>query len=89
MFDQCWANGVDGGPPLVKHWVELSCFAGKTGGEPQVTRSRTDPIRQPYIIQARLPEGNYRSHTMLYAHIKTSIKGKPLFLPRKAVSVYL
>ena len=28
MFDQCWANVVDGGPTLVKHWVDVSCFSG-------------------------------------------------------------
>ena len=26
MFDQCWTNVVDGGPTLVKHWVDMSCF---------------------------------------------------------------
>ena len=26
MFDQCWPNVVDGGPGLVKHWVDVSCF---------------------------------------------------------------
>ena len=25
MFDQCWANVVDGGPTLVKPWVDVSC----------------------------------------------------------------
>ena len=24
MFDQCWAIVVDGGPTLVKHWVDVS-----------------------------------------------------------------
>ena len=24
MFDQCWANVVDGGPTLVKYWVDVS-----------------------------------------------------------------
>ena len=28
MFDQCWANVVDGGPTLVKHWVDVSCLLG-------------------------------------------------------------
>ena len=26
IFDQFWANVVDGGPILVKHWVEVSYF---------------------------------------------------------------
>ena len=26
MFDQCWANVVDGGPTLGKHWVDVSCL---------------------------------------------------------------
>ena len=26
MFNQCWANVVDGGPTLVKHWVEYVVF---------------------------------------------------------------
>ena len=29
MFDQCWANVVDGGPILVKHWVDASCLLGE------------------------------------------------------------
>ena len=29
MFDQCWANVVDGGPTLVEHWVDVSCLLGK------------------------------------------------------------
>ena len=28
MFDQCWAIVVDGGPTLVRHWVDVSCFLG-------------------------------------------------------------
>ena len=28
MFVHCWANVVDGGPTLVKHWVDVSCFLG-------------------------------------------------------------
>ena len=28
MFDQCWANVVDGGPTLVKHWLDVSCLLG-------------------------------------------------------------
>ena len=28
MFDQCWASVVDGGPTLVKHWVDVSCLLG-------------------------------------------------------------
>ena len=28
MFDQCWTNVVDGGPALVKHWVDVSCLLG-------------------------------------------------------------
>ena len=28
MFDQCWANVVDGGPTLVKHWVDVLCLRG-------------------------------------------------------------
>ena len=28
MSDQCWANVVDGGPTLVRHWVDVSCFLG-------------------------------------------------------------
>ena len=26
MFDQWWASVVDGGPTLVKHWVDVSCL---------------------------------------------------------------
>ena len=29
MFDQCWANVVDGGPALVKHCVDVSCLLGR------------------------------------------------------------
>ena len=28
MFDQCWTNVVDGGPTLVKHWLDVSCLLG-------------------------------------------------------------
>ena len=28
MFDQCWANVIDGGPTLVKHQVDVSCLLG-------------------------------------------------------------
>ena len=28
MFYQCWANVVDDGPTLVKHWVDVSCLLG-------------------------------------------------------------
>ena len=28
MSGQCWANVVDGGPTLVKHWVDVSCLLG-------------------------------------------------------------
>ena len=28
MLDQCWADVVDGGPTLVQHWVDVSCFLG-------------------------------------------------------------
>ena len=28
MFDQCWANVVDGGPTFVKHWVDMSRLMG-------------------------------------------------------------
>ena len=28
MFDQCWANVVDGGPTLVEHWVDVSWLLG-------------------------------------------------------------
>ena len=28
MLDQCWASVVDGGPTLVKHWVDISCLLG-------------------------------------------------------------
>ena len=30
MFDQCWTNVVDGGPTLVKQWVDVSCFPGSS-----------------------------------------------------------
>ena len=29
MFHQCWANVVDGGPTLVKHWVDVFCLLGR------------------------------------------------------------
>ena len=29
MFDQCWANVVDGGPTLAKHWVDVSWWLGQ------------------------------------------------------------
>ena len=29
MFEQCWVNVVDGGPTLVKHWVEVWCLRGR------------------------------------------------------------
>ena len=28
MLDQCWADVGDGGPPLVQHWVYVSCLLG-------------------------------------------------------------
>ena len=28
MFDQCWTYVVNGGPTLVKHWVDVSCLLG-------------------------------------------------------------
>ena len=28
MFDQCWPNVVDGGPTLLKHWVDVLCLLG-------------------------------------------------------------
>ena len=30
MVEQCWANVVDGGPTLLKHWVDVSCLLGWT-----------------------------------------------------------
>ena len=32
MFDQWWANVVDGGPALVKHWVHVSCLLRRVWG---------------------------------------------------------
>ena len=28
MFIQCWANVVEGGPTLNKHWIDVSCLHG-------------------------------------------------------------
>ena len=28
MMNQCWADVVDGGPALIKHWVDVSCLLG-------------------------------------------------------------
>ena len=28
MVNQCWADVVDGGPALIKHWVDVSCLLG-------------------------------------------------------------
>ena len=33
MVDQCWANVVDGGPTLVKHWVDVLCLLGYPANE--------------------------------------------------------
>ena len=30
MLDQCWVDVVDGGPALVKHWVDVSCLLSWT-----------------------------------------------------------
>ena len=37
MFDQCWANVVDGGPTLVKHWVYVSSLLGRINSTVQFT----------------------------------------------------
>ena len=49
VFDQCWAYVVDGGPALVKHWVDVSCFLG-------INTSMNCIKPTPYSLKFNIPK---------------------------------
>ena len=53
MLDQCWANVVDGGPTLVKHWVDVSCLLGYRVGLHSKLNKHTNTLER-LVVDAQL-----------------------------------